>query len=94
MYTEALTFPNLDSKSEEEVDFIENNIHTMFRAVCDVEYLLRDYPIGKEEDYQNKESYQKALAEKKKAETCIRTVFQYARSHLYYLTYDPAHKED
>ena len=60
----------------------------MFRNVLDVKYLLRDYPLGKEEDYTNKESYQKALAEKEKAEMCIETVFRYARSHLYYLTYE------
>ena len=94
MYTEALTFPTQQTKSEEEVNFITENINTLFRAVCDVEYLLRDYPLGKEEDYTNKKSYQKAKQEKKKAEMCIRTVFQYARSHLYYLTYDTAHEED
>ena len=94
MYTEALTFPTIQSKSEEEVNFIEDNIHTLFRAVCDVEYLLRDYPLGTEKDYTNKKDYQKAKQEKEKAEMCIRTVFQYARSHLYYLTYEPTHEED
>ena len=88
MYTEALTFPVLDSKSKEEVNYIKDNTHTLFRAVCDVEYLLRDYPLGEEKYYQNKESYQKAKQEKEKAEMCIRTVYQYARSHMYYLDYE------
>ena len=88
MYTEALTFPNLDSKSEEEVNFIKDNTHTLFRAVCDVEFLLTGVNLGKEEDYTNKESYQKALAEKEKAYKSIKTVFQYARSYMYYLDYE------
>lgn len=88
MYTEALTFPNLDSKSQDEINFIEDNVHALFRAVCDVDSMLGDYPLGKEEDYPDKESYQKAKQEKDLAYKCIRTVFSYARSHLYYLTYE------
>ena len=88
MYTEALTFPILDSKSKEEVNYIKDNTHTLFRAVCDVQSMLENYPIGKKEDYPNKETYQKALAEEEKAYRCIRTVFQYARSHMYYLDYE------